>query len=336
MLKWTIEKIRLELKFTWKIARNSSDFKDNFIVRVGDGSCQGAGEIAPNIRYGESSQLITDQFEKFVNLKSSNSILDMEDFHQVLKDQNFCHALSFGISSAFLDFTTRKNGRSIHQYFNLAMPQSIPTSFSLPIMDVAEIKDFLKGLERFSSLKIKVDSQSAIDTISEVTKHTDQKLRIDGNEGWKDTDDFFNFYQTVKNKNIEFIEQPFPASSINCYLDVKGKINFPIIADESVEDDVDFYQIKKMFDGINVKLMKAGSHQNAVSLLRAAREHGLKTMLGCMIESSLGISMALEIATLADYVDLDGSLLIKNDPFTLITECNGLLDLSSNIYQKQI
>ena len=129
----------------------------------------------------------------------------------------------------------------------------------------------------------------------------------------------------MKKINIQFVEQPMPASMKDEYIYLRKKSPIEIIADESVETVADFNELSKMFHGINVKLMKASGYGNAIDLLKSAKSYKMKTMIGCMIESSLAIYSALNITSLVDYIDLDGSLLVANEPFGLITESDGLL-----------
>ena len=215
--------------------------------------------------------------------------------------------------------------QSIASYFSLLEPNNINTSFTVPILPQNELLPFIGKLKRFASLKIKVNYNCAFETIQTIAKATNQPLRIDGNESWTNLDDLAKFIDSLAGLPIECIEQPMPASCVKEYKELKQFCPFPLIADESIESLVDFSQIKQQFDGINVKLMKAGSYHNAVYLLSKAKTHNLKTMIGCMIETSLGISSALNLASLADYVDLDGSLIVANEPYDLVKENNGKL-----------
>ena len=163
-----------------------------------------------------------------------------------------------------------------------------------------------------------------------MVKHTDKKIRIDANEGFTSLASYLEFEEQIKAFNIEFVEQPFPTSLIDEYLELKKCSKFEIIADESLLEDFNGDKMSAMFHGINVKNMKSKGLVNSKKLLMNARKFGLKTMVGCMIESSLGISEAMTLVSLCDYVDLDGALLIKNDPFAkLVTLEDGKLSLGS-------
>jgi glutamate racemase len=289
----TLKKVKLDLKVNWKIARNSSLFKENYILSNGTYE----SEIAPNIRYGETTERIEMEFKELV---ASN---------QLSVKPHWCNSFKNAVSN--LDLKIKASG-DLFSYLNLSK-QEVVTSFSIPMMEVSEVKDYLETNSRFDAYKLKICGLHDLPLLREVVACTDKKIRIDANEGFLSLDNYLEFENKIKNMNIEFIEQPFKSSMKEEYKKLKKVSVFEIIADESVEDDFNGPEFLEMFHGINVKLMKAGGIENSKYLLEKARKFGLKTMLGCMIETSLGISEALVLAELADYVDLDGALLIKND-----------------------
>lgn len=323
---WDIEEKKLPLKFTWKISRNSSDEKTNLFIKLSDSGIESYGEIAPNIRYGETVESIANQFADFKN-KYSDSFKNVEEFSEFLDSLNLFHSLRFGIESAYINLICKKQNITPAKYFGLELPSEIPTSFSVPIVEISEIKGFIDSLKRFKSLKIKVNSETGLEMINEVVKYTDQKLRVDGNEAWNNVDDLIKFIEQIKNYNIEFIEQPMPSKMVEEYKYLKPLCPFDLVADESIEDKGDFSELEKQFHGVNMKLMKAGGYINGLRILNEARKNNLKTMIGCMIETSLGIYSAYNLSHNVDYLDLDGFLIIKDDPFNLVKEKNGLLYL---------
>lgn len=308
-MQYELEKINLELKVNWKISRNESRHKENFILKLGEFS----SEIAPNIRYDETPKLIESHFKEL--LKASKM-----QFH-------WCSSFQSAVNNVLLkrDF----NG-DLFKALKLNRVDNIPTSFSIPIMEPAEVADYLKKNSEFHVYKLKVCDQSAVELLKEVVKHTDKPIRIDANEGFYSLEDYLKFENEIQDFNIQFIEQPFPTHMVEGYQQLKPQSKFEIIADESVLLDFNGEKFQSMFHGINVKVMKARGLGNSKKLLVKAKEFGLKTMIGCMIESSLAISEAMHLAELCDYVDLDGSLLVSNDPYSnLIKLDNGLLSLSS-------
>jgi len=306
---FSLEKIRLELKVSWKISRNESLFKENFVLKSG----KYQSEIAPNIRYGETPERIEAEFQELCSMPTSF-------------DLGWCHSFKNAVSN--LRLKTKAHG-DVFGYLNLTKLDHVQTSFSIPIMEQGEIKDYLAQNSQYDIYKLKVSGPSAFSLLAEVCKHTDKLIRVDANEGFTSLEQYLEFETKIMNFNIQFIEQPFSSSMTYEYEKLLPISKFEIIADESMEDDFDGELFSKMFHGINVKLMKAGGIENAKRLLDKARAHGLKTMVGCMIESSLGISEAYHLAGLCDYCDLDGALLIKKDPFSkLISYENGSVILN--------
>jgi L-alanine-DL-glutamate epimerase-like enolase superfamily enzyme len=326
MITWQIEQIKLNLKYTWKLSRNATDFKLNNIITVGDGKHNGKGEVAPNIRYNETPELMLSEFERFANVAPSTCI-HIEEFTELLDSLKLPNALRFGIESAYIHFRCVQSGESVCDYLGIQHPTIIATSFSLPIMPADEIAAFYKQhhLERFTRLKLKVNAEYAHDLLQALSKVTRQPLIIDANEGWKNPDELLSFLNELTPYNIDIIEQPMPAGLDAEYTYVKKQSPFLLIADESICNHANFEQLKHQFHGINMKLMKAGGYINGLRLLNEAVKHNMHTMVGCMIETSLGISSAMNVCAGVKFIDLDGFLSIKDEPFGIIEENKGQL-----------
>lgn len=313
--------MRLDLKVNWKLSRNESSYKDNFIVQIIKDEKTGLGEIAPNIRYGEDPENIKQSFNSLPDFKTPNDVLDY------CANTDLLHAFKCGLVSAALDLEAKLAGVSIEERLGVKKGGEVPTSMSVPIMAEDLLEEYVGKIARFPFIKIKVNSENAASFSRKVASLTDSPLRIDANEGFKSAAEFLDFCKATQDLNIQFMEQPFPASQVEDYLAIRGKCPFEVMADESIEDDADFNELSKMFDSVNIKLMKTGGPLKAMELIIKAKEQGLRVMLGCMIESSLGISWALRLSSLADFYDLDGALLIKNDQFDLVKEKEGRLAL---------
>jgi L-Ala-D/L-Glu epimerase len=315
-----LEKRHLDLKVNWKLSRNQTTFKENFIVHLETSQGHFRSEIAPNIRYGESVESIESQFDRW--LKSTDQSLDSLDTNELH------HSLRFGLESVLLSAKAKSQGMNLTQYLNLPPIKRVPTSYSMPIMPVNEIKDYLSPLKRFESLKIKVDALTGLDMLLEIKKYSNAKLRVDANEGWSDLDEFFKFQESLNGMNIELIEQPFPSSMVSEYKELKKQTPYKILADESIEDAANFIELSEQFHAVNIKLMKTGSLLKARDLILEAKKHGMSSMIGCMIETTIGISYGMLFSGMVEYVDLDGFLLIKEEPFCLVNETEGNLSLT--------
>ncbi len=327
MLDWSLKKIDLPLKFPWKIARGTSLFKTNYIITVECDGSIGQGEVAFNIRYNESEELIEQQFQEFLD-HGAEELSSLEKLISLVSELDLVSSLSFGLESAMAHLNAQMSDRSIHQLLCVPQVHGIHTSFSIPIMPASDVQAFIQkhDLKRFAAIKIKIGNENGLDLISQTAKFYSGPLRIDANEAFVDTDSLMNLAESLKNYNIQFIEQPFAAKDFDLYREIKGKSGFDIFADESLTSGEVTPEFKDLFDGVNVKLMKAGGYMRALKQLRTARELGLKTMLGCMIETSLGISCAMNIANNVDFYDLDGCLLLSEDPMNVVQEDCGTLN----------
>lgn len=294
-MNFKLKKIKLELRTNWKISRNESLFKENFILELNGFE----SEIAPNIRYNETVERIQKEFSE---LEKNPKIIQ----------QHWCNSFQNAVNNVLIK---DKSCGDIYSFLKVKKTNKILTSFSIPIMEIKNVESYIDENSGFDVYKVKISGLESLPFLKEVCRCTQSRIRVDANEGFTSLEKYLEFEEEIKNLNIEFIEQPFKSSMENAYFKLKPISLFPIIADESVEDDFDGELFAKMFHGINVKLMKAGGLQYGLRLIKKAKAYGLKTMIGCMIETSLGISEAYALAALCDFCDLDGALLIKNDPY---------------------
>ncbi|WP_045689010.1 dipeptide epimerase [Hymenobacter sp. AT01-02] len=333
MLVWSLTPLTLPLRYTWKISRNAADVKTNLLLHVLDeaGGPIGWGEAAPNVRYGETPEALQAEFEALVaaGLGHCRSLPELTEFLSVRPP---AHALRFALESALVHWEAARAGQSVAAWLGLPLPAAaVPTAASLPIMEPGAVAAFVRehNIGRFPLLKIKVNREGAVDLLREVTRlFPGRDLLIDGNEAWSDADSFARDWESIRalpGLQVRLVEQPLPANQAEGYRALKGKVGCPVFADESVTDVADFAEIARQFDGVNMKLMKAGGYLNGLRILRETRAHSLQTMLGCMVETSLGIWSALQVSSLAGICDLDGFLILQNEPFELVGEEQGFL-----------
>ena len=284
------------------------------------------GEVAPNIRYNETPELMVTGFHRFIAAGGA-FVNDLSELETLLGELKLPNALRFGIESAYIHYICHADKTDIFTFFGIQKPTGLQTSFSLPIMEISELENFYQHnqLERFSKLKVKVNKESALDLLEEVNRITKQPLIIDGNEAWKNPDDVIKFMHALTPYNVALIEQPMPAGLNDEYVYLKVNSPYLLFADESICDHGDFELLKTQFHGINMKLMKAGGYMNGIRILNEAVKHNMHTMVGCMIETTLGISSAMHLCAGAEYIDLDGFMIVKDEPFNLVSEKNGLL-----------
>jgi L-alanine-DL-glutamate epimerase-like enolase superfamily enzyme len=336
---WTLETRELPLRYTWKIARNASTTKTNLLIRVQQkaGGLVGWGEAAPNVRYGESPEGLQQEFAKLV-ANGLSHVASLNELTEFLTQHSVAHALSFALESAYIHWQAASEGRSVASVLGIPEPATaVPTALTLPIMHPGEVAGFIREqrMERFSLLKIKVDQASGYDLLREVTSILPGRpLIIDGNEAWTDADALLQFLEKIAplpGLSVRLLEQPLPAASQEHYRYLRPRSPYPVFADESVTNEADFADIAQQFHGVNMKLMKAGGYRNGLHLLAQTRAHGLDTMLGCMVETSLGIWGAMQVSSQAQVCDLDGFLVVRDEPFGLVKEKNGVLQAQTAV-----
>ena len=237
------------------------------------------------------------------------------------------YAARAAIDIALLDWLAQKRGVPLYEFFGLDPAGTPVTSFSIGI-DTPEITRMkVREAEAYPVLKIKVGLDTDEATLEAVRSVTRKPLRVDANEGWKSKEEAVRKINWLEKLGVELIEQPMPASMLEEMNWVRARAHMPIIADEACLHPQDVAKIARYFDGVNIKLDKCGGLLEAGRMIKAAKSLGLKTMLGCMISSSVSITAAAHLSPAVDYADLDGHLLIRNDPYEGIRVLDGKLIL---------
>lgn len=328
---WTFEKVKLPLKVKWSISRGSLSEKENGIVIFKDDGLEGIGEVAL-LTHGEIGMSDIESAFSLFSEQIPKNINGLDDLTAILARLCLPAALSFAIESAYVHYLSQVMQSTKQRVLGVREVSKIQTSHSIPIMNANDVKDFVENhrLKRFSSLKVKVGEFDDFHFVLEVAKYFEGKIRIDGNECFNEAQEVLEFLKALSSLSIEFLEQPLKRENHSEAIALRERSKVMLMADESVQDGVIVDDYQKMFHGINVKLMKAGGYLKAMRQLKQARELGMKTMLGCMVETSIGISSAMNIAHGVDFFDLDGFLLLEKDPYQLVYEENGTLYYSHN------
>ena len=317
---------RIHLNHTFGISRSKNDWYDIIIIFLIDGEFIGRGEAAPSIRYNESSDRILSVLRNKVTLP--DNCLDREMiWNHILPKCEGIKALEAAFSMALWDWWGQKKQKPISELLSIDNSNLPLTSYTIAIGDLDEIGQKIEEAEPYSILKVKLGTpNNDKEIIKEIRKLTDKLIRVDANEGW-DYDNALKMCNWLAEQNIEFVEQPFPASKLEQTKILKDNSPLDIYADENSVSSNDIYDIKEAFDGINIKLMKCGSLEEGKKMIILARQFDLKIMLGCMVETSIGITAASHLAGEVDVADLDGNLLINNDPYIGVKVIDGKLTL---------
>jgi L-Ala-D/L-Glu epimerase len=219
------------------------------------------------------------------------------------------------VDIALHDWIGKRLQMPLHRLFGWKAHVQAVSSFTIGIDEPAVIAQKIDEAEGYPILKIKLGSADDKELISTIRRQTEKRIRVDANEGWKDRQTALTMVEWLQDQNVEFVEQPMPAAQLDDIRWLKEKTALPLIADESVMHLADLPELAGAFNGINIKLMKCGGIREAIKMIHTAEALGMCVMLGCMIESAVGISAAAQLAPMARYLDLDGNALIDNDPF---------------------
>jgi L-alanine-DL-glutamate epimerase-like enolase superfamily enzyme len=308
--------LRLNLQHTWTTTMSSSAYRDTLHVAYSRDGITGHGEGAPIVRYHEDAEGALQAVESVRDLLLAADPLHFSDLMaDVFRRVPGNWAGKAAIDIAIMDWVGLKFGIPLYEWLGLDPTGTPLTTFSIGI-DTPEItKQKTREAADYPILKVKVGLSTDEPTIEAVRSVTDKKLRVDANEGWKDKEEAVRKINWLEKHGVEFIEQPMPAEMIEETRWVRSRVHIPIIADEACQRASDIPKLKEAFDGVNVKLDKSGGILEARRMIEIAKSLGMRTMLGCMVSSSVTVTSAAHLSPLVDYADLDGNLLISNDPF---------------------
>jgi L-alanine-DL-glutamate epimerase-like enolase superfamily enzyme len=324
----TAKIVRLNLQHTWTTTMSSSQYRDTLHVAYARDGITGHGEGAPIVRYHEDAESARKAVESVRDLLlSANPMQFSKVMSEVFRRVHGEWAGKAAIDIALMDWVGQKLGIPLYTYFGLDPKDTPVTTFSIGI-DTPEItKQKTREAADYPVLKIKVGLDTDEPTIEAVRSVTKKPLRVDANEGWKNKEEAVRKINWLEKQGVEFIEQPMPAGMIEETKWVRARVHIPIIADEACQRASDIPKLKDAFDGVNVKLDKSGGMLEACRMIEIAKSLGMKTMLGCMVSSSCSVTAAAHLSPLVDYADLDGNLLIANDPYRGVKVEHGKLVL---------
>lgn len=333
-MKLSFKQVDLKLAHTWTIARSAGTdvFKAVVVELAGADGTVGRGEAAPTARYQES----VDTVQAFLNRVDARGL----SFNDVPGSMEYLETISTkdasakcALNIALMDGAARRERKAIYDHLGLGFRDNHHvTSFTIGIDKPDIIRKKVLEAERFPVLKMKVGVPGDRENMKALREVAPNKpVRVDANEGWKTKEQALEMMQWLASDgHIQFVEQPMPATTAaRDWVWLKERAPLPVFGDESYHTASDLAAAVECFHGVNVKLVKSGGVSGGFEALKAARKAGLKTMIGCMIESSILISAAAHLAELCDYLDIDGNLLITNDPFIGVSAEKGLLSFAA-------
>jgi L-alanine-DL-glutamate epimerase-like enolase superfamily enzyme len=304
----------LALRETFQIARGSADEETVVAVELEHDGVVARGEGAPVDYWGESAKGIAAALEADGAALLGDDLFALERISLRLAAWDGPQGAKMALDGALHDWLGRRVGRPLRQLLGTDRVTP-PTSYTIGIDSVAGTADRARRATGFEVLKVKVGGPGDLERLRAIRAETSVRLRIDGNEGW-DLETARTLTPELIELGVEFVEQPFPAADRDSFLAYRELApRLPVLIDEGCRDLASVAGIATYADGIVIKLAKCGGIREALRMIHAARALSLQVMLGCMIESELGIAQAAQLGSLVDHIDLDGHLLISSKPF---------------------
>ena len=318
--------VELRLRHTFRLSRGASDSRRNLLIEIEEDGVVGLGEAAPIARYAQDAESAARAVEAMAPRLGDARRFEGLAARVAVAGQSAAEA---AVDIALRDLAAKRLGAPLWRVLGLDPGACPPTSFTIGIDTPERAVERVREASEFEILKIKLggpDDRAMLEAIRDATR---QRLRVDVNEGWaglplEEAVARGDWLQTL---GVELLEQPFAAGDLEATRALRQRLRMPVYADESVHRAADLPRLATAFDGINVKLMKCGGIGEALRMIGLARALGLKVMLGCMVETSLGITAAAQISPLVDEADLDGALLVSNDPYRGATFHGGRVTL---------
>ncbi|MFC7226701.1 dipeptide epimerase [Salinirubellus salinus] len=330
-LETDVERVRLETAEPFGISRGTTTGTQNVVVRIGDGEHVGLGAAAPSTRYGETAATVETVLPDLLAV-----VEDVADPHAI----DAVHAgmdrvvrrnpaAKAAVDVALHDLAAKRVGLPLYRHLGLGT-DGVTSSYTVSLADAETMADRARAATDagYEVLKVKLGAgdgadRDRFDAVRAAAPGA--TVRVDANEAWTPK-------QAVRNAawladgDVEFLEQPVPASDPEGLRQVYEHAPLPVAVDESCEVASDVPQVADRADVVVVKLMKCGGVRPALEAIHAARAHGLEVMLGCMLETNAAIAAGAHLVPLLDYADLDGSLLLASDPYDGVPMPNGTLE----------
>lgn len=327
-MKVILRSFELQLKHTFTISRLSYSTQPSLIVELQSDGFSGFGEATSNPYYKNTVDSMRHNIEEIKLRIESIENVTPEEFwiqaHSFLKHDLFALC---ALDIAYNDLYARKKEKKLYELWGYSIENNPKTDYTIGIDSIEKMVLKMKELP-WPIYKIKLGTKEDLKIVTELRQHTDAIFRIDANYGWTVSETIKNAIE-LKKLGVEFLEQPLKADNWVGHKEVYNNSVLPIIADESCIKEEDVLKCYKHFHGVNIKLGKCGGLTPARKMIANAKKMGMKTMVGCMTESTIGISAIAHLLPELDFVDMDGTLLLSKDIATGITISNGIISYSN-------
>jgi L-alanine-DL-glutamate epimerase-like enolase superfamily enzyme len=326
-LRVSAKVLELRTRHPFIIARGgSSDFRTVWVTVTDADGREGWGEAAPTRFYGETPETVLAAIEVYSTAMPSDPF-DLESTERRWEGLLRGNAAArVALSTALHDLAARRAGVPLYRLWGLDPATAPRSTFTIGLDSAERMQAKVLEAAEYPILKVKLGTDRDVAILESLRAVTDREIRVDANCGWT-VKQAVAMLPVLAEHGVTVLEQPLAPADRDGLREVRRRAAIPVIADESCVVASDIPPLAGCVDGINIKLAKCGSLREAARMIAIARAHQMQVMLGCMIESSLGITAAAHLAPLVDIVDLDGAALLANDPFAGATIHGGQLAL---------
>lgn len=325
-MKLDVKPFDLTLTTPFRIARHVQHTAANVLVQITHEGVTGIGEAAPSEHYGEYRGTVLAVLS-LLESELGNDPFALEDIFQRINHViRLNPSAKAAIDMALYDLIGKLLKVPVYRLLGLSAGQTPLTSFTIGIDTPENMAKKARAASDYPILKIKVGTRNDVANLKAIREVSNAVIRVDANTAWGPKE-AVRAINELAAFGIEFVEQPVAPHDLAGLKYVREHVPLPIITDESSITVEDIPRVAECTDGINIKLMKCGGLYHALKMIHVARAHNLKVMIGCMIESSLAITAAAHLTPLVDYADLDGHLLVDDDPYTGVKVKEGKLIL---------
>ena len=327
-MKFTFKPYTLELKHVFTVAVSSRTTTPVMLTEIEYEGIKGYGEASMPPYLGESQETATAFLSK-VNLEQFKDPFEIEkilDYVDSIAEKNTAAKASVDI--ALHDLVGKLMNQPWYKIWGYDKTKTPNTTFTIGIDTPDVVRQKVKEASEFKLLKVKLGKGNDKEMIETIRSVTDVPLTADANQGWKDKQYAMDMINWLSEKNVLYVEQPMPKEMVdeNAWLTQNSPL--PILGDESIQRLSDLIKMKDVYSGVVIKLMKCTGMREANKMLNLARSLNMKVMIGCMTETSCAISAASQLSPMVDWADLDGALLIKNDPYEGMKVVDGKVTLT--------
>lgn len=286
----------------------------NVLINISAEGVSGIGEAAPNHRYDETQESATQFLTQFSDFSLDNPFDVSELITMMEKVTPGEFAAKAGLEMALYDWIGNKLNIPLYKLLQAPDRKGPRTTFTFGIDKPEKMREKVEDAGPYPLLKVKMGTDDDKDIMHAIRELTDKPVLVDANEGWQTYDKALEMIRFLEDMNVYLIEQPMPAECKKEMQKLKFKSSIPLVADESITGRESIVELSTQFHGINVKLMKTGAISSSLKIIHNARKSGLQIMTGCMVESAIADTASALVSLWADYADLDGHLLVAENP----------------------